>query len=238
LPTKIEETSIFHQQRKEEKTCRERPPINIEKTSILLVEGKDEVNFFDMLLKFLDIPNVQCIGVDGVDNFGNGFVTLSKQEKFRDVDKIAFIRDADNKQAKSALDSLKSSVQSADVHFNINDISLANNNIKDINDVRCGVYIMPDNQNSGMLEDLCIKYMKTDSICHCVEEYISCVRNNGGKNGEKFEFKNKSKSIIFSYLSTKLADSPSIGRAAQKNVFDFNNKCFYGIKNFLSKMFS
>ncbi|MCA6072488.1 MAG: hypothetical protein LE178_02995 [Endomicrobium sp.] len=212
--------------------------INIEKTSILLVEGKDEVNFFDMLLKFLNIPNVQSIDVGGVYNFKNKFSVLSKQEKFRDVDKIAFIRDAD-KQAESALDSLKSSVQSADVRFSINDISLANNNnIKDINGVCCGIYIMPDNQSSGMLEDLCIKYMKTDSICHCVEKYISCVRNNGGKNGEKFEFKNESKSIIFSYLSTKLADSPSIGRAAQKNVFDFNNKCFCDIKNFLSKMFS
>ncbi|MCA6070253.1 MAG: hypothetical protein LE180_03980 [Endomicrobium sp.] len=213
--------------------------INIEKTSILLVEGKDEVNFFDMLLKFLNIPNVQCIDVCGVDNFGNGFVTLSKQEKFRDVDKIAFIRDAD-KRAESALKSLKSSVRSANVRFiNIDDISLANNNnVKDTNGVRCGVYIMPDNQNSGMLEDLCIKYMKTDSICHCVEKYISCVRNNGGKNGEKFEFENESKSIIFSYLSTKLADSPSIGLAARQNVFDFNNKCFDGIKNFLLKMFS
>ncbi|MCA6070876.1 MAG: hypothetical protein LE168_00555 [Endomicrobium sp.] len=188
--------------------------IKIGETSILLVEGKDEVNFFNALLKFLDVPDVQCIDVGGVSKFKNEFDALSRGAGFEDVNKIAFVRDAD-KQAESALDSLKSSVSTAAyVRFNIDDISLANN-VKDIDDVaRCGVYIMPDNQSPGMLEDLCIKYMKTDSICHCVEEYISCVRNNGGKNGEKFEFKNESKSIIFSYLSTKLADSPSIGLAA------------------------
>jgi hypothetical protein len=210
----------------------------ITKKSILLVEGEDEKNFFDKLLKSksLEINDVQCISAGGEKSFKARFGNLSREEAFRYVNKIAFIRDAEKNEAYSALDSIKSAVKSAKTNtgFDIECISSLTDNVKDIvkDKMRCGVYIMPDNKNSGALENLCIKYMKTEPIHNCVEGYIRCAQSNGAI------LKNKSKAKIFAYLSTKIADAPSIGVAAKQGVFDFDNTCFDGIKDFLKRVFS
>jgi hypothetical protein len=209
----------------------------ITETSLLFVEGKNEKYFFGALLKFLKIDNVQHIDTKGADNLKNVFEDYSKQASFNNVSRIAFIQDADKKSAECRLKILKSSVQeivkARNDNFDFKDISLDSNvkNIEGVN-VRYGFYIMPNNKDDGMLEDLLIEYMKTDTICHCVEKYISCAQNNGAS------LKNKSKSTILAYLSTKPKIPSSIDIAAQQGVFDFNNECFKGIKDFLTKMFS
>jgi hypothetical protein len=90
---------------------------------------------------------------------------------------------------------------------------------------------MPDNKNEGELEDLFIRYINSDIIKECVYRYIKCLEKSGKK------LKNKNKSTVYSYLSSEIANSPSIGVAAQQGIFEFGNSCFDGIKDFLKKMF-
>jgi hypothetical protein len=208
-------------------------------TSILLVEGKDDLDFFNDLLKFLGMNDVKCTKVDGNRCFKDKLDTVLKDPGFGDVNKIAFIRDADD-SADKTLESLKTCVlnvvEKRNLDKEIKDISF-DSNIENIDDKRYGFYIMPDNKNPGALEDLYIKYIETDPIYHCIERYIRCIQSKG------ISLKNEKKATKFLYTSTKREnDCPSIGNTGQpkkgeEKVLDFNNECFASIKNFLTKMF-
>ena len=136
-------------------------PFSIRKTKILLVEGKDDVLFFDKLLGNINLQEaVQCIDVGGKDNFDNHFeAQILLDPNFLDVTNIAFIRDADNSKAADALETIKNSIIAIKKKENklkniITNCSVQENIYKDsISGITCGIFIMPDNNNEGMVED-------------------------------------------------------------------------------------
>jgi len=75
--------------------------------NVLVVEGKDEVNFFGALLETIGIGDVQIIDVGGEANFKNKFPTFIQTdgalEKMRN---IGFIRDAEGHEATAAFQSI------------------------------------------------------------------------------------------------------------------------------------
>ena len=202
---------------------------NIDKDNVLFVEGSDECGFFDGMLENMGITNVQCIDSGGIRQFNDKFVAYSKTSGFRNISRIAFIRDAEKLEAVNALNSIKSTVYNSTIHFSIEEISLSNNIIKN-NEVVCGVYIMPDNNSSGMLEDLFIKYFQNEPISDCVYKYMECLESNG------IILQSKSKSTVLSYLASK-DECYRIGLAAKQNYIDYNKECFDPIKDFLKKMY-
>jgi hypothetical protein len=91
---------------------------------------------------------------------------------------------------------------------------------------------MPNNKDSGMLEDLCIESRKTDPVWNCVETFIKCY--NPLIEKDKY---NISKAKIGAFLSTRVPIAYSLGVAAQEHVWDFDNPCFNQVKDFLGKLF-
>ena len=73
---------------------------------LLLVEGKDECNFFEALLTYEKIKQVQCIDIGGKDKFANEFTAWFNMEGFKAVSAIGLVRDAETNQAQSAFESL------------------------------------------------------------------------------------------------------------------------------------
>ena len=74
--------------------------VKIEQANILAVEGKDEVNFFDALIKYLCITNIQIIDVGGKDSFQNKFSAIIQSEgALAKIKKIGFVRDAEEHEA-------------------------------------------------------------------------------------------------------------------------------------------
>ena len=72
----------------------------------LLVEGQDEVNFFNALLQHMSIANVQIIEVGGKYSFQNEFPTFLALSGFEWITAFAIIRDADLSHS-STFDSIK-----------------------------------------------------------------------------------------------------------------------------------
>src|SRR5438128_6637595 len=62
---------------------------------ILLVEGKDEVKFFEVFLNYLGLKGVQIIEVGGKDKFLDEFPAFLAFPGFEQVTSYAIIRDAD-----------------------------------------------------------------------------------------------------------------------------------------------
>jgi hypothetical protein len=91
---------------------------------------------------------------------------------------------------------------------------------------------MPNNKDSGMLEDLCIESRKADPVWNCVEAFIRCYDPLIEKN--KY---NISKAKIGAFLSTRVPIVNSLGVAAQDHIWDFDNPCFNSVKDFLTNLF-
>ncbi len=187
-------------------------------TKIIAVEGQDEVNFFKALLRTLGINNVQILNFEGKTKFKNKIKALKNRPGFENVAKIAFIRDSDSLPANAAFDSIVNALKSADLPFpdNINSFKDSNPNV--------GIFIMPNNDDLGMLEDLCLKSIEEEPVTLCIDEYFECIEENPNE---------LSKAKVLCYLASKTPLVNSLGRAAVKGHWDFNSNHFNEIKTFI-----
>jgi len=205
--------------------------LKIESTRLLAVEGKDECNFFAALLKHIALGDVQMVDIGGKEKFQIEFPLLYNLEDFEGVDRLGFIRDAESQPAQSAFASICDLLRKLRMP-----IPKARNEIKNDEHPHIGIFIMPDNFGTGMLENLCLKTVESLPQYHCVEEYISCVSHHQSI-GEKSIF-NESKARVQTYLASCSPIANSLGIGAQKGYWDFNHPCLNDIKRFLQFLFS
>jgi hypothetical protein len=200
----------------------------IEKENVLAVEGNDEKNFFEALLKTMNIPNVQIIDVCGKDNFKNKFpVYMQSEGALKKIKNIGFVRDAEQLEATSAFDSICSVLHKYALPCPTELCKLVEDNGKKVN-----VFIMPNNNDCGMLEDLCIAAIKGTDVFTCVECFIKCYETKIEK--DKY---NLAKAKILAYLSTRTPLVNALGLEAKQSVWDFTKPCFDDIKKFLKELF-
>lgn len=204
---------------------------NINSKSLLLVEGKDELNFFKALFKALKIKEIQIRNVEGNANFSREIKQLVNNSKFSDVTKLGFVRDAEHNKAKSAFDSICH-------HLRQNNITPPKNigKIENIDNRKIGILIMPNNKDEGMLETLCLQSIKNNEICYCkMEEYIECLSEFYKIEKKSFNI-DKAKTQV--YLASKLPIRNCLGLSALKNQWDFKSPAFNEIKTFLKVLFN
>ncbi len=209
--------------------------ITIEKETLLLVEGRDEIEFFKALLKHINVrDNVQLIEVGGKHNFKNEFPALLLSPNFSIVRKYGIVRDADD----SADNTFQSVIGMLNHHKQpapkkSGDIIYSEN-------IAAGVFIMPGNSEKGMLENLCLSTVADHPVSGCVDEYISCLKTNLKPENMpegKYSFpKNEAKAKMHAFLAGMNTFVPSLGIAAQKGYFNLDSETLDDIKTFLQKL--
>lgn len=211
----------------------------IEKDTLLLVEGRDEVEFFEALLININAhERVQTIEVGGKDNFKNEFPALLLSPNFSNVKRYAIVRDADT-SAKSTFQSVVGLLQR-----NNQPVPKAPGEIITTNGLSTGIFIMPGNFDEGMLEDLCLKTIVGHPVLKCVDKYFSCLYDNLSHEKENlsndsntyFYPKNESKAKMHAFLAGMNTFVPSLGIAAKKGYFNFDSEPLNEIKDFLQQL--
>lgn len=192
----------------------------IEKLKLLAVEGKDEINFFSALLQHLEIDDIQLEGVGGKYQFRHKIPALIKIPGFSEITSLGIIRDADE-DVENAFRSISDLVRRNNLTppNNPNEFSDAN--------PRVGIFLMPDNANTGMLEDLCLHCIEDPQINPCIDNYISCIEEHGYKPGNL----SKAKSQVYLAAMSEIANSVGVG--AQKGYWDFNSPSLSQLIDFL-----
>ncbi|OQY27913.1 MAG: hypothetical protein B6244_09190 [Candidatus Cloacimonetes bacterium 4572_55] len=211
----------------------------IDKDNLLIVEGKDEIGFFEALLAHINAEDkVQIVPVGGKDQFKNEFPTLLESPNFSRVKSYGIVRDADD-NADNTFQSVQGLLRRYD-----QPIPQASGEIISLNGVATGVFIMPGNSEEGMLENLCLKTVDDHPVSDCVDKYIDCLHKtlehrekNTPKDPNTYYFpKNEAKVKMYAFLAGMNTYIPSLGIAAKKGYFNLNSEILDDIKAFLQKL--
>lgn len=135
---------------------------------LLIVEGDDEVNFFQSFLDYLGIDDVQIQALGGIRQFRTKFKAVVSARGFSEVQSLAVVRDAD-KNAQAAFQSIRSVLQTNGLSPS-NSPGVSGNTLPKVT-----IHIIPNNQDDGMLENLCLESVADDPAMSCVHDFIGCI---------------------------------------------------------------
>ena len=206
-------------------------PINSKK--VIAVEGKDERNFFDALLRHMNITDFDIRDLGGKDQFPKKLPALLKARGFYLADgssfvtHLAIIRDKDEDEAFKSIATI---VTKAGIKPPTKHSEFSNGNPK------VGIFIMPGKTVDGtMLEDLCLKTVEKHHAMACVNEFASCISalEPTPKNIPKAKVQ-VFKAQVFLAAQPDIVNS--VGLGAQKKYWDFESSALDELKKFLIQL--
>jgi hypothetical protein len=192
--------------------------IKIGNSALLLVEGIDDEHTMYGLFQKYNIPDVFSVeNCKGIDKLLKGINTRLKSE---DIEKLGIVIDADQDIA-ARWASLKTIFAKSD--FILPNELPSDGLILEQNGVKIGVWIMPNNNINGMLEDF-TKFLipDNDKLLPIVEETLDSIE---AKNLNKYN-KNlhKSKALIHTWLAWQEDPGTPQGLAITKKYLTTENK--------------
>lgn len=200
--------------------------INIEKDILIIVEGEDEKPFFEEIIKFIDLGNVQVLSIGGKTKLKNNLRALVRAPGFLKVRSIGIVRDA-NGDHKAAFQSVCGALKNADLLAPNGPLTSIGENPK------ITVFILPGLNLPGMLEDLCLMAVGDDCAMPCIDDFIDCLSD---KNCDTPSNLSKAKLQIF--LASRKKPGLRLGEAAQAGHWPWENKAFDQVKQFLAQVVS
>ncbi len=197
----------------------------ISKKKVLAVEGEDEGNFFEVLLEHMGITDCEIHPVGGKNQFKNKLPALVRMTGFSDVEVLAVIRDADE-NASAAFKNIRNILKKEGLKAPTRMNQFSSNTDKPI----VGIFIMPGNSDTGMLEDLCLRTVEDHPAMRCVNSFIDCVLKLDKPP------KNPSKARAQAFLAAMSDIANSVGIGAKKGFWDFDSKELSDLKSFIGNL--
>lgn len=200
------------------------PTVSVEKPKQLLVEGRDEEFLFNALLEYLKIADVQVQNYRGKSRFKNflsGFVVVPG---FDNVQSMGIVRDADD-SAETAFQSICGSLSGSGLlapHQMLESVP---------GTPTIRVFIMPDNDQPGALEDLCLTAWENDPVMECVLDFMQCATTYASNPPN-----NIAKARIHAFLASREDPELRLGEAAQRRYLPWDVPAFNQLIGFLQSL--
>jgi hypothetical protein len=199
---------------------------------LIITEGNDDQKFFEGLLDFLDIKNINVISINPKRGSKINIFTINdiQQTITRSVEeleaKILITCDADFEANNDYLDGfIKTREQSLKTLQELK--SKEENQNKNIE-----FFILPNNEKDGNLESLFLDSLFDKSVIQCVDEYHNCL-------SKKISFKINSKTKAMSLLTAiGSGDIYKAGFAAKEKLYwNFESEALKPLTNYLKDFF-
>lgn len=207
-----------------------RPKLEIVADRLLLVEGRDEANLFDALIRHHfgeeRRSEIQVVEAGGRDRFpGNLNANLNAIAlASRNVRAIGAVRDADDDAGgafRSVCDHLRNAgYEPPAAHGGFSGATPA-----------VGVFIVPDGNAPGAVETLCRRSCEGDLVSGCVEGYMSCLDGRGAMRSG-----NRDKTFAHAYLAATDDPVARVGEGALQGAWDFDSDAFADLSAFLRQL--
>jgi hypothetical protein len=201
-------------------------PKQITSPKLLLVEGNDDVGFFEKIRDEIRIDDLQIHPMGGKDEFKvPNLASIRKMESFRLVRCLAIARDAD-KDAEQAFRSVCSVLAGAHLPCPARTMGF-----EGTTKFRVGVLIIPPNAKEGRLEELCLSSIENFRQMGCIDDFFQCI----GKKVNEFP-EDLPKAKIQAFLASREKSVPHLGVGIERGYFPLNSEVFEEIKVFLKSM--
>ena len=206
-----------------------RPRLRIRSDSLLLVEGRDEVNLFDALMKhsLAAEPRIQVIDAGGKDRFSKRLQAIqTAAQAHPTLRSVGVVRDADD-DAGGAFRSVCGQLRNVgyeppQVHGHFSDAAPS-----------IGVFIVPDGVEPGAIETLCRRSRAGEDVARCVDEFLSCLDDH-----EAMKSTNVDKSFAHAYLAAMEDPVARVGEGARQGAWEFGSPAFSELSEFLRELAS
>ncbi len=204
---------------------------------MLLVEGKDDEQFFRCMLKRGNLRDeVGYFDYEG-SNFSSRLKLMCLESEFSSLTHLCIVADAD-KSERSRFQSITYQLkqQSLPVPDGVGEV--ASDNESGLN---VSVVILPGEGRKGALEDICFESVSDHPYVDCVNRYLECVNNADTTEIDSTTCgppSNESKAKMFAFLSAMKTPLNRLGHAAKKGVFDFESEKLSQLKLRLERAFA
>lgn len=200
--------------------------IEIAKSNVLVVEGREEELFFKALIQHLGLQDIQIMPIGGKEKLRPNLKTIVISPGFAEVISLGVMRDA-NDNPDATFQSICDALQAAKLPVPRRPL------ISTGDSPRVTVMILPEEDMPGMLEDLCLRAVTQDLAMPCVEQYFHCLQQQGLSLP-----KNLSKAKVQAFLASKPEAGKRLGEAAQAGFWPLDDKAFEKVKFFLKQISS
>ena len=191
----------------------------------LLVEGKDDLHLVRELIKARSLPPVQVRPYDGVNNFRRFLSALIATPGFETVTSLGVLRDAD-RNASAAFQSVQDALVANSIEPPRN-VGTPEDHEAHGRPIRVGVLVLPV-AGPGVLETVLCETFADQPVGACVENFVSCLVRSG------IELRNKAKTRVHAYLSTRERPGSNTGVAASQGAWDLDHAALDSIADFVS----
>ncbi len=181
------------------------------KKTLIYTEGKSDRNFLGWYLNFLKCKDhFDIFDIEGKDNLISGdFLEKIKKilkNKHQTYKQVCIIFDADKKES-----------QERDAGFD-NKLEHICEKLKEkgIDFPREQIFLFPNNQDDGDLEDLLLKIANHEEFINCFESYLDCIK----KKEHYKPIKKIRKNMLYAYLEALGLED----LYTKKNIFDTESK--------------
>ena len=198
-------------------------PEQITESSLLLVEGRSDEEFFKALMRKMQLSGIEIRMYGGKNNLRKALNGLQRISGFDRIS-LGIVRDADN-NAKSAFQSVCSALRNAGLSHPKQPESFEGTK------PRIGVLVLPDANTPGMLETICLRSVTDDPAMKCVDEYFNCVQEQLG-----YLPKTINKAQVQAFMASKPETVWQLGEAAQKNYWQLDHPTFDHVKRFMNDL--
>ena len=178
------------------------------------------------MLRSWDIDGVQVIEVGGKFKFKSALQTVMDDATSMRIDlsAIGVMRDADD-HPERAFQSVTDALRSLDLPAPGSHGAFAQGSPS------VGVFILPDGDSPGAVEDLCWQAVKDTPAGQCSTTYLECLEELGALTS-----KNTAKTLVHTYLAAQKDPSTSVGVGARKDYWPFDHTAFAPIGEFLRRL--
>ena len=191
----------------------------------LLVEGNDQVNFFEAFADHLSLNYIQFQNYGGVQELRAFLPALASMSSFHSVKSMGIVRDAE-KSAASAFQSVQSSLERAGLSVPEHPETPSDGK------PMVSVLILPGHGEPGMLETLLCETFAGSPEDNCISSFFDCIAEVGVG-----EISRPHKARAWAYLTTQPDPHHSVGFAAMKGYWgDLDQPVFEGVRDFLRSL--
>ena len=212
-------------------------PVPLTKETLLVVEGKDQLKFFEVLRDYLSSSEklelsekLEIRHFKYVDEFDSFLTALCGSRGFKDVKSIGIIRDAGTGKnaAVEAFQSVKASLEKAKLAVPEKPEQFFSCD----GQPSIGVLILPGQGKPGMLETLLCETFADGPEQRCIDAFFRCVKENCPDSN--ISSLDKARARVF--LATKQYPHPSVGIAAKKKYWNLDHEVLKPVCRFLQSI--